>query len=72
VRDIALGVGFTLGAIEDIIRAEVDETRSPGLGAAGHHSGGDGIDDTGFFEVLLTAIDVGESGARAWRSFVFV
>jgi hypothetical protein len=38
----------------------VDETRSPGLGAAGHQSGGDGIDDTGFFAVLLTAIHVGE------------
>jgi hypothetical protein len=63
VRDIALGVRFTVGTIEDIIRAEVDETRSSGLGAAGHHSGGDGIDDTGFFAVLLTAIHVGEPRA---------
>jgi hypothetical protein len=63
VRDIGLGVRFTLGAIEDIIRTEVDETRSPSLGGACHHSGGDGIDDTGFFAVLLTAIHVGESGA---------
>jgi hypothetical protein len=63
VRDIALGVRFTLGAIEDIIRTEVDETRSPSLSGACHHSGGDGIDDTRFFAVLLTAIHVCESGA---------
>jgi hypothetical protein len=41
----------------------MNETRSSGLGGACQHSGGDGIDDTGFLAVLLTSIHIGESGS---------